>query len=705
MGDPALLEPAFAEEEDPDAVLEIERDPSMSLQIPMDDDEREALGKRVCEEITRYYAQTESRRENLRQWRRDYALLPLPPSTRWPNGSEVPAPFTRMTCDSHHQRLNTQIIHSNPPFVIDAKDQEAVDLARPIEHALTGLLEEARWSETADLTHLELPQAGDVFLRVTWEKEYKRIPYRKVEFDTALFESLLKAKVDPLTAQFQAAKKVKFEHETIVTHDGIKFRVVPWEDGVIFPALVRDPEKCYGIGERLMIRGEDLRLGAKTGKYIKAAVDELLEMDGDAPPEDRYERLDEQGVDLDESGPCSDNPLHRDYLCYEVCWKDDFDDDGLMEWAVLTVHHGTEKLVQAQWLDYEHGDPYYHLLRYFPRAGELFWEAIAEKIACYQDAGNALLNQLIDAGDLALSQNGNFFFDPMSNDFRPDKFEMQLGRPVAMTDPQRTVQAMPQVLIPQHTLAAIQMLKDYVEILTASSNPALGKATDADKTLGEVQIVVGAAQMIFEEMAARVARQWARVADHVRLLAAQYASDNGKVRYRITAEPGRPEFHEIDAEILAKKVDLVPAGLKQFGDMQSRFQRASLTDSFVQAHKLTAMSPEAWLISFESWLDEINHPQAEKLKYAAGIEAQKQRVLMDLQMGMQMGALMAPAAPPPGEPGAPAPEGGALPEGGNPTASNLPEDQGPAGAPPGILEGATTGVGGTPMPPIPGGTR
>jgi len=154
---------------------------------------------------------------------------------------------------------------------------------------------------------------------------------------------------------------------------------------------------------------------------------------------------------------------------------------------------------------------------------------VAEKIASIQDAATAVLNQLIDHGDLVLNLHGNWFYDG-TMEFNPAKNIARMGQPIRVgnVDGIKLIDVGP---IPQEHYNLYQLLKDMADLVTATSNPSLGKTTDTQKTLGEIQIVAGASNMIFEEHAARVARSWAKVWDQVRWLAAQFG-ENGEAKRR-----------------------------------------------------------------------------------------------------------------------------------------------------------------------------
>jgi hypothetical protein len=648
------------------------------VNIKLSEEDRQKLGHRLWYEINRYNAYTETRRGNVEQWRRDWEAFPTGRSTRWKNASDVPAPLTRVYCNNHTTRLNQQIIKAVPPFTAVASTTQALDYAPDIEEALTHVLEKADWQIAADEVHNELPIVGNCLLRVTFEIETRHVPRHNVELDDENFGLQLTAGQDFATAYWDSIKKdedgtptAHLDYEDVMTYSGVRFKVIPWEDSVIMPVTVRDPEDAYGIGQRLMIRGEDLIEGAAEGKYIKDAVDEVLTRQSYVTPRDRIERYDVQGIIPTSSGgnnglPDRD-PAYQDYMCYELNWRMDANNDGKMEWVIVTIHYDSKTILRLQYLPYEHGEPYYHLFRYIPRVRELFWMSVSEVIATYQDAATAVLNQIIDAQDYQLNMFGNFFYDSTSG-LDPNKFELQLGRPIRV-DSVEGIKPIDFKPLPQEAYQVYQLFKEVCDLLTATSNPTLGKVTESSKTLGEVQLVAAASGMQFEEVASRVARTWAKVWDQVRKLEAQYAL-NGLVKFRRRIAPAGQIIDSIPREVLLEEVELIPTGLKQLADMQSRVQQATIVQNTLLMHPLTGPNTDVQIVLLDTYLQAVNYPQKDKIMeivYRA-VNAMRQVQMME-QQGMlpeqQAGMQGPPGAPPP-------PQGGAVPGGAPPGAPPSP---------------------------------
>ena len=698
------MDPTMLDAEEPSAE-EQQEEFYKPYAIDMDEEERRKLGRHLVFAIEEYDAAVESRRDNLLQYRRDFELMPTGRSSRWEGASDVPAHFTHTAILSHHQRLNGQIIHVSPPFTARARTAEGVEYLVDAEECLLSKMEEAEWPTHGDDLHLELAWVGNCFLRVTYEQDWKRYPEFTTGFQPQDYQDLLRAGADPVEAYQMASEtdedgisKWKLEHKDQLAYDGIRFKVIKWEDGVILPATVRDPRQARGIGEKLMIRGTTLKEGAAIGKYIPEAVEEILKRPGDPEDDDRREVHDMMGVDPDAQMSGEEDPLYREYLCYELCWQMDANGDGKQENVVITLHRETGTILGIHYNPYRHGEPYYHLFRFYRRPGELWGRGIAETIATLQDAGTAVWNQLIDHGDYTINAFGNFFYDDYA-DLDPDKIKLEMGRPIKCGHVKGIKEFPARTLAPEH-YTLYQQLKDAVDLVTATSNPSLGKATDTAKTLGEVQIVASQSNMISEDLAARVLRDWALVCDQVRVLLAQYG-EGDEVRYRksprssVTINNPENPTGTLPAAILLHDIDFTPTGLGQLADMNSRIQVATSVMSTLQAHPLTAQNTEVQEIAIRHWLHEVRFPLEDKIMLAIrkGIEAQQAVAAAEMQAQLQQ-----PQAPP--APG----EGASLPAESPTPPGDMPEAQGPKGAPLGA-PGATMGPNGIPLPPVPGGYR
>jgi hypothetical protein len=430
-----------------------------------------------------------------------------------------------------------------------------------------------------------------------------------------------------------------------------------------------------------MVPGVELERGAKSGRYIAEEVREVMARSGDTLPDSRVEAFDYQGIDPGEDGSTglSKDARYRHYTCYELDWWWDANGDGHDELLWITLHYETRRILRIEYSRYEHGEPKYHWFPYLMRAREPFGGGVAETIATHQDTGNAIRSMLLWHAEFVTNMAGNFVVDDSAG---PDinKFVLQMNRPIRVKELRGFQQLQVQPL-PGELMTLYQQTKDEVDLVAGTSNPSLGKATDTQRTLGEVQLVANNANAIFEETAARVARRWARVWEQVRALEVQFA-DGGMIKYRKQASPGllapgtdgEPVpavehagqtipapggvgFLEVPSEVMMANVRLVPSGLKQLSDMNSRIQQALLAQKTLMESPLTAGLPEVQELVLREVLHAMRFSGTRKVMDIAGRALAAQQAVQEAELTLAAqqpalpGAEMAPAAggPPPME--------------------------------------------------------
>lgn len=659
---------------------------SLDLNIKLSDERLKRFSAFAVAEIRAYYQAVRSRLDNCRQWRRDLELVPPGKGNRWQGCADVPSPLARIAFASHLTRLNMQIITPTPPFYAKARTRAALEMAPAAEEAAAALVEEARWSEIADETHAELAAVGNVFFLTEHATETAQIPRRTVEQNEADYAALLDLGMEPSEAMARSVEDVGFEHEEQVTFDGVRYKLINFEDGIIIPPTVRRPEQAYAIGERFRVYGADLKQGVREGRYRKAAVARLLKQSGDPEPEDREERWDDQGLTEFVGGDGWDDDDYKEFTLHRMNWKGDWNGDGKQEWAILTIDVEHGEVLSLQYDDYEHGQSRYTMGRYITRPNELFGMGIPELVACFTDADTAVLCQLIDHQDLSINFGGNFWYTQQAG-FDPEKQPLSMGMPIKVEDLDGIKEMQP-LPMPSEAYALRDQIKTAVELVSASSNPALGRTTDADKTLGEVRIAVSSANMIFEDYAARVSRSfWSRIWDQTRWLVAQFGPQNllGEIEYRKSAAPDRQEFAGITPQMLKAEIDLVPAGLEQLSDLQTRIQQAVLLMTEAKTNPLLAMNTEAQVLILEYWMKTLRLQPGPQIIASVHrqIQAQMAVQVAEMQAEAEMaGGLPAAGAAPGGvEPSPPSPPPGAA----------APGPESGMGPPPGLNGGAPMG--------------
>lgn len=642
--------------------------------VKLTDEARKQLGRRVCEEIARYEEAVAHRRENCRDWRKDFELLEADGEGPWEGANAVRAPYTAFAVQNHISRLKSLILGSSPVFSARARTAAAQEAAPIIEEVEQSLLDEADFSGMVTKLVPEMPLVGNAAVGTEWEIKYRRLPKATGEFDEAQVQELVANGMpldDAIKASVKTDKqgraKLGIEFENVPYKDGVRLWVVPFEQCIWLPATAKDEDGLFGIGEYVRLRGSELSEGAKTGKYLKKAVDKLLERQGDAlrdtDGEDDWEEI--AGVDATGAGQ-NENNLHREYECAELDWWDDLNGDGECEWYILAVHLDTQEVLRVQYNPAEHGMSRYVPFGYLERPGKLIAASIAERCAGLQEAATVVLNGILDLMDVLKGNSTSFLYDFRSG-IRPGAWKVQMGVPKYVNSIEGVRDMPGTAMIPPAIVALMNMLnilKQWVDLATATSNTTLGSVSENDNTLGEAKMAFATANEVFGDYARAVLMGLAKVADRVRWLSAQYG-EGGSVEYRVAAEagqmieteqgqvPGRevwvtgedgqPQrqpmegpvaFGKIPAQLLKAAVDLVPTALGQIPDREGRLKRDAFLMELALKNPVIGEMRDVLTTLYGVIMDDMQFPQRDKIMRL--VQANLQAMQMAEQQAQQM---------------------------------------------------------------------
>lgn len=633
----------------------------LNLKVPINAKRRKVLGRVVAEQVRSYLLSVQARKQNLIEWRKDYSMAPSSQPTPFDGASSIRAPFVRMVCDQHATRLNGQILTPTPPFFAFARKADAQEAAPLVEESMAAVLDEADWRSVGRMVHDELQQAGECFVRVTYEHRTMNVPHIQVEVDMERIEAGQLAGEDPQSA-WDAAQDLDKPATVTFTEDvvfsGVNLEPIPFEDMILLPATAKRDKDCWGMGELVRIRGWDLKQGANSGLYDKTAVRALMEMGSDPVDSERAaDVMDDMGVDITAGYGEEHAPEYREYECVELCWLDDLNDDGKPEWYVVTVHLESESLIRCEYMPYSHGRPYYVFFGYERTIASMHARSNAEILQTTQDGATACINTLNDLLTLLANSAGNFFYDARAG-IKPGEFWFKPGKPQFVQDvsgilPMTFIQGIPSAL--NACMAGLDIYKGWAEIIGASSNPVMGKPTETRKTAFEVDAVLKQAMTIFEDRAAAVSLSWKEVFDLCRWTIADFAP-SGEVTYRKSATPN-PEFATIPTTMLRADVELIPRGLHEWADPGARVQRDMFVQQFLEKLAIAQNNPEVQLQLLKQVLQDLRFPNANALisSIMAGLQAQQQ--------AMQQAQAMADAGMiPPDAGGQGQPQSGGPPE-------------------------------------------
>jgi hypothetical protein len=677
----------FAPEDPQEAVLPDvlpERIPeAIDYNLKLSEEEAHQLGRRVKEEVDRWEASVEQRRENARIWERDFELLEADHEGPWENSAAVRAPFTAWACGSHSSRLNGAIISPKPAFSAVAKQAAALEAAPVIEEVMQAKLEESGWPAFANDMHIELPKTGMGLGGVEWEIQYRRQPVPHFDGDEALTQQLIETGADPEAALLASLKtgrdgkaKPSIAFEDVVEKDGNRIWMVPFQQMILCPPTATHKSQLWGIGEYVRLRGLDLQRGAESGKYLKDAVEWLLEKYSDAPrsSENDGETADVTGLDAGADGG-SEHALYREYEGVELDWFDDLNGDGKPEWYIVGVHLESGRLFRCQYNPAEHGRSRYVVYGYLRRPGKLLAASLAERMAGLQETATLLLCSVIDLTDVLKGNSTSFIYD-FTTGIKPGAWVNGVGihkyvNQVSGVKEMPGTQSIPVAI--NALMGVLGMVKDWCDLLSATSNTALGKTTDGDKTLGEIKLAFGSANELFSNYVAWVAEDHAELVDRARWNEAQYAR-NGSVEYRATAsagdmiepEPGQGKkagrevwqtgpdgqpvrvpvagpvaFGKVPARLLKADVDLVPTALGSTPDREGRLRRDSFVMESALKHPIISQMRDVLVELWNVVLEDTQMPQRDRLMGLVQANLQKMEAAEQQQMAMQQMQLLA----------------------------------------------------------------
>ena len=640
--------------------------PEVDYSIRYAADRREALGRRLMLEIQRYHAAVDPRRVNAIQWKRDWEMLQSDSPVPWPNAARQRAPYTRMAAVAHMVRLQQMICGASPAFLAEGKTPEAQLVSEKAEECIASKLEDAHWTQAARDIHNELSQTGAAALWVTWDWKTVWSPVHKVEQKPhEAIAAEIQAGTEPMQALQQSVTRdrkgrprVTLEWEEQTLYDGVKLTPVNFDDLICLPASARCVEDLWAIGNRVVLQGRDLLEGVRKKIYSAEAVNTLLGRQSDPPGEYREEQVIFQGVMLpDGGGGPPEEDLYREYDCVKLALLGNWLEGvpgvprGVLTWALVTVHPLTKTVLELRHSPYQHGRCPCTLFRYMTRSNEFWGMSVPEVLASVQTQATTAINQFLNLVDVIVNHAGTWLVEE-GCDLKRDAFLAGPGQALRVQDingvkPVEIGAPMVQAL--EFLLKSLEILKEWSDLLSGTSNPALGRQSEGDKTLGEVRIALNQGNMQFEEQALEVAEIWADVADQLRWLLAQFGTEGATdelgmpaVAYRVTAAGG-PEFKQISAHLLASELDFKPAAVSQFADPQTALQQASFFVELSLKHPMFQTSPAATLDVLQYLFQKAKFPWTDKvmdeLKQGVAQAQQAQAAQQAQQEAMQQQAL------------------------------------------------------------------
>lgn len=222
---------------------------------------------------------------------------------------------------------------------------------------------------------------------------------------------------------------------------------------------------------------------------------------------------------------------------------------------------------------------------------ENFGYGILETIKELAEEVDALFNQLADGNTLSIMMPG--FYDP-GGDLEAASIQLQPNKMTAVSDPQRNI-FFPTINSPTEKLiAAIRLVLEFIERLTAASSYVMGKESDivgGSGTATRTNAIVSAANERFGMPAERLRQGVGNIVRH-HLDLLQLNIPPG-LEQRILGDDGSPIFqpNELSMEGIAAEIDAYLLPDPSGGSQQTAQQVGQMLYSILMQNPIVATNP------------------------------------------------------------------------------------------------------------------
>lgn len=651
-----------------------EAESRLDLRVRLTPDKRADTGVWLTTEIGYYKEAWGDRRAMAQDWRDAAAMMPNWPLTDPRGGggdqgqttwmSWLRFPGTRLAVQSFTQALTQQFLSQDPAFVAipqqvmwsplsDAADapqmpgftENLVTRAPDAERALQSLLEKADWKSRCRELFDEIGRVCPAALYVGRRRESVWVLEGLGEFDDEVFEGLVETgEVAPFDAYQEATAtdaqgrpRVRRSWREEVTHDGIEWRVVPYEEFIALPAKARHEQDTFAMGEwRTLKASEARRLAAdRLSGYYRDALLELMERPSDPLDDDESNQYDRDGYQGDQV-TATDRPEYRQWRVVDLALKGTLDGDHREKWYWVTVHPATQTLLRCVYILDKHGAcPY---IPFNAIGAKLVGESVAELNSVLQSSADKIACDMIDllsimtgCGGSVLVQEGSYI--------NLDELVFRPGTAMRVLD----VNGIKHLPLPDNIPAVLnygmQLLRylfDLTQLVTATSNLSLGQQSEGETTATEATMVFRQDAAIRESNALTIGLQLGKAARLTAQLEAQCCKD-ASYKWMERAEGGLSE-KEIDPRLLGAPYQWMPAGLSASSSAQVRYQKAMTLMQLAQTNQFLAPVVEIQLEALEEVLQALGQQD-----YRQWMEMIKRRLAL-MVAAEQAGALQAEQA-------------------------------------------------------------
>jgi hypothetical protein len=497
----------------------------------------------------------------------------------WPDAADLPSPFAAEYTDAVHARL-LQTVFVEPVWTVEGYGESAVK-APIVEEFHQKAQEDERLQGYWDEVCLRALIESVGTLKVSESLDWRRVQVEKrlaIQLDPN--GAPVMGEKGPLLAYGEDGDFVDVEDEqtpsALTQMDewrparlGPAYEVMPYNDFFTLPAHARHRQQVWGYCSRFYRRWPELQDWAKRGLYGKAQVENVGDANDKAITNDD---IPSPGVSVvDQRGNTAQKEL------YEFTVLLDLDGKG-ERWWVVTLHKESTTLLRCKVDD---GMTRYIRFMPFPKPGTVDhgYSLVGHKLISVIEEDTARRNLKADRMAMKASQPVMRLHTALWN-----SFEEPLGPRSVITvrshDEVRMLQGIDDV--PQSIYHWGNELRSDADRLIGQNDTALGVDTEEQKTLGEVQLRAGYAEVRINVIVKRMQESleelfharhevWKRTLRTNPNLPPQRAMVIGQSATGLSV-PGYPENIQVTADILEGVYWGKPRGSVETADLNRQKQ-------------------------------------------------------------------------------------------------------------------------------------
>jgi hypothetical protein len=414
-------------------------------------------------------------------------------SAPWPDAADLPSPYAPEYTDAMHARL-MQVIFVEPVWTVEGWGESAKK-APFVEEFHQRAQEEERLQSFVDEWVLRGLVEGVGTLEISEAYELQREKVQKrvaLQLDPATNTPIMGEDDRPLLQTDEADDYVETEDVNIPSAEievdeetpvrlGPDYDVVPYLDFFTLPAHARHRKQVWGYAKRFYRRVPQLKADVERGIYDKEAVEKV------GPDNDRTMSGGEAPV---APSPVSQDGMTAEKELFDIQFFGDLDGKGERWWRITLSKERTQIL---RLVADDRTTRYFRFMP-FPKPGTVDrgFSLIGNKLISVLEEDTAQRNMTADRMAIVVGQ-------PMKRRQGAlwDPFEQPMGpRSVIDVRDMDEVQPMQGIAdVPASVMQWRQHIRSDADRLVGQNDVAQGQISEEKRTLGEVQLVAGYAEV------------------------------------------------------------------------------------------------------------------------------------------------------------------------------------------------------------------